>query len=117
MIRIDKRGQTALETAFVVLFIIMAVWAISSRAIRYNSEISQMSRVRVEAQGIALALSARGTTTHLIRIDEADHKADLYVVSENCTEAQTAFSARISNLINQWNCQQCLYSGLEPCTQ
>jgi len=84
--RMDKKGQTALETAFVVLFIITAVWTISARTMRYTEGISKMSVARAVAQGVALELSMKGIKTNLVRIDEnasgGTFGVDLYVVSE-----------------------------------
>mgnify|MGYP001070575053 CR=1 FL=1 len=119
--KMDRKGQTALETAFVVLFIITAVWAISARTMRYTDNIGRISEARSLAQGIALSLSMRGTTTHLIRLDEApDRTVDLYVMSEDCSGAQTASNTGMPRIINPavggWTCGQCLYLEDIPCT-
>ena len=111
--KMDKKGQTALETAFVVLFIITAIWAISARTMRYTEDISQISAARAEAQGVALALTMGGTTTHLVRIDENSSSGslavDLYVMSEDCDEAETKFRADMGLVIDALKCESRIY--------
>ncbi len=106
--RMKTKGQTALETAFVVLFIIISLWAVTTKTVRYGAGIDKMSQARMKAQGISLELSMEGVTTHLVRVDEAaGASVDVYVVSENCNEAQTRFSSEID--IASWECSNNLY--------
>ena len=85
----SNKGQTALESAFVVLFIILAVGVIMNLVLIYGSNIERMATARAVSQGVAMELTMRGTITHLIRVDPnpaaIPPSVDLYVMSEGCT--------------------------------
>jgi len=86
----NQKGQSALETGFVVLLIAVAVSNIVAQTLAFNYSIEAMADSRAASQGLALELSLNGITTHLIRIDQnkvlSPLSVDLYVVSEYCTD-------------------------------
>jgi hypothetical protein len=104
-----------METSFVVLFILIAVWGVVSKAMTINADIGRMSNIRAQAQGLATEMSLKGNTTHLVRIDEATNtnrfRVNLFVVSEGgCGSAiKDRFNASIGGLMNNFNCTSRLY--------
>lgn len=114
-----KSGQTALETMFVMMFIIIAIGGIFTQTIDYGVIIQKTSEARAVAQGVAMELSVNGTYTHLVRVDyngsvSGNISVNLYMVSENCNTAQSLMSSRLDSVlgagsINQWNCTGNLY--------
>ena len=121
MTRIMKRkGQTALEGAFVVLFIIVAVGFLMQLAIIYGSNMQRMATARAIAQGVSMDLTMSGTTTHLIRIDESamtvsgtlTPAVDLYLMSEDC-DKEGAFRGPLESAdinLNKFNCTEGLFA-------
>jgi hypothetical protein len=122
---IGKKGQTAFEGAFIILFITMAVFTIMQDVLTYSSDIEEMSKTRMAAQAAALDLTLQGTTTHLVRVDYNQTTTGLlepmvWVISENCTQVKTketfqnALSAAgIKNA--DWACGEDIY-GHVPIT-
>ena len=82
-----KKGQVALESMFVVLFIVVAITQIITLVTAYSNDIEKMSIIRTELQGFALERSLDGETTHLIRVDPygSTSEYDVYFASEDCT--------------------------------
>jgi len=115
--RMKTKGQTALETSFVILLIVVAISYIVVKANILTYQATTMAKARAVAQGAAFELSMSGITTHLVRIDEnvtSGLKADLYVVSKDCIKAQTKFNDSLdtvhAGMMNKWTCNESLYS-------
>ncbi len=91
------KGQSALEAAFVVLFIAVAIVAIFAKATTVDSHIGEMANARMLAQETANQLTIRGVATHLVRVDPRDDAGagslvpvTIYVVSEKCEGQNSA---------------------------
>jgi hypothetical protein len=114
---ISKKGQVALEAAFVVLFIVIAVGGIVLKTIDFSRQTEIMSTARTVAQQVAFELSMNGTTTHLIRIDSnnlTEGTVDLYVMSEGCRSAYPIVKQKFKdalgvNTVNDFECEHELY--------
>ena len=115
-----KKGQTALEAMFVMLFIVIAIGGIFAQTLSYGLTIQKMSEARAVAQGVAMELSVNGTYTHLIRIDyngttSGNVSVNLYTVSEDCGLAEPMMSDRLdlvlgANSVNVSICGVELYN-------
>jgi|GEM_PF-3846888 len=117
-----QKGQTALEGAFVVLFIILAVGVITGFITTYSSNMQKMAEVRTIAQGIALEMTMGGNTTHIIRVDPADedngaiYTVDVFAVSEDCTGPkgfEARLSSRLGGLLKDTTCSEDFFSDVE----
>jgi len=86
----NKKGQVALESIFVILFIIVAMARILAQVLEYTNEIGSMANERAKCQGFALERSLKGITTHLIRIDLNTASGaigfDVYFFSTDCSQ-------------------------------
>lgn len=130
MVTMKTKGQTAIETIFVVLFILLAIGAITGHTIVYGHNIEFMASARAAAQGFAMKLTMEGTLTHLVRIDAvitdansvSAKEVDIYVMSEDCTKANTesfnAFFKDVMDLdayvVNEVKCSPDLYTDQIP---
>jgi hypothetical protein len=88
-----KKGQVALEAAFVVLFISIAIGGIIMKTTVYTRHAEIMSSSRAIAQQVAFELTMEGIKTHLVRIDPIDLEkgaVQVYILSEKCLDAETA---------------------------
>ncbi len=139
-IKIGRRGQTALESAFILLFIISSMSVVTERVVRYGNDITKIAEARALAQGVAMELTMNGTVTHLIRVDETTQNVTvasgqqtvlavkLYVLSENCVVAQARFRAVLGeppggrmatgtgNSNRGWECNGRLYGDTKKFT-
>jgi hypothetical protein len=102
--KIGIGGQTALETMFVMLFIVIAIGGIFAQTLSYGLTMQKMSEARVVAQGVAMELSVNGTYTHIVRVDyngttAGNVSVNLYLVSENCNLAKNTMSNRIGSVL------------------
>ncbi len=114
------KGQTALETSFVILLIVVAISHIVVKANILTYEATTMAKARAVAQGAAFELSMSGITTHLVRIDEnvtSGLQVVLYAVSKDCDAAGVKFNDTINaihpNLMSNLICSESLYSDTE----
>jgi hypothetical protein len=112
-----RKGQVALEAAFVVLFISIAIGGIIMKTTTYIQHAEVMSRSRAIAQQVAFELTMEGVRTHLIRIDPidlTDAAVQVHVLSEGCANSGgiTAIENRFSDAIGNVsvNCRHELYT-------
>jgi hypothetical protein len=110
-----RKGQVALEAAFVVLFISIAIGGIIMKTTTYIQHAEVMSRSRAIAQQVAFELTMEGVRTHLIRIDPidlTDAAVQVHVMSEGCDTPAT-IEDRFKTAIGPntvLNCQHKLYT-------
>jgi uncharacterized protein (UPF0333 family) len=104
MVIMNKRGQTATESTFVVLFIATAIVAIFAMTTSLSSDIGHMAEARAKAQGIATELTITDDiTTYIIRLDEVSTTSvNIFVVSDDCNSAETALRSEIN--ISTYTC-------------
>jgi hypothetical protein len=100
----NRKGQTATEAVFVVLFVSVSIIAVYSMALDLRADIGTMAGARAIAQGVALEMTLNGTTTYLIRIDElSDNKVGLHVASEDCG-LEAEFDDALGGRMSEWDC-------------
>lgn len=108
-----RKGQSSLEAAFIVLFIMIAISGIFGKAMQYSHDIGEMARARTIAQAVALELSLNGTRTHIIRLDPAPspNVVTLFVRGENCSSGvENSFDSALGyNAL--WECNDSLYGA------
>lgn len=116
----QRKGQSALEAAFVVLFIAVAIIAIFAKATVISAHIGDMAGARAIAQETANQLSLKGTVTHLVRVDPNEGGGSsllpvkLHVISEDCDIAEDGFKTALNDPSITVNCEEPgLYYQLE----
>ncbi len=107
-----SKGQAAIEGTFILLFILLSINSIFILAIQQSTAITSTAIARVYAQGTAMELTMKGTTTYLIRIDEVDDGGfKLHVLTAgNCNDVREEFKQKLGDEnVALWNCKEKLY--------
>lgn len=108
--KMRRKGQSALEATFVVLFIALVIIVIFEKTLATGTAMGDMGEARAVAQSVALELSMKGTLTHLIRVDPGEEGGvDVYAMSKDCGDAEDAFDGKLQ--VDLFRCSEQLYQG------